>query len=236
MNTDAHHLGGDLATTTSAMQDYLKAIYVLGGDTGSVATQHIAAHLGVASPSVTNMVKRLHALGFLYREPYHGVALTASGARVAIEVTRHHRLVERYLVEILGYPLDEVHAEAERLEHHLSEALEARIDAVLGHPTVDPHGDPIPSCEGALQAPMDRPLAALAAGDGGFISRVSDADPAKLRYVADCGLLPGRWVTVREVEPFNGPLRVQLGSTADGSERMLGHELAGAIFVHTAES
>jgi len=217
------------------MQDYLKAIYVLGGGVGPVATQEIAAQLGVACPSVTNMTKRLHDLGYLRWEPYRGVALTASGVDVAIEVTRHHRLLERYLVDVLGYSLAEVHAEADRLEHHLSEALEARIDAALGHPTVDPHGDPIPSRDGVLEASMDRPLAALAAGERGVISRVSDADPAKLGYLADRGLLPGKRVQVIEVGPFNGPLRVQLGSHADGPERLLGHELAGVVFVHTAE-
>lgn len=142
----------DLALPTPAMQDYLKAIYRLQENGALVSTQRIAEQLGVAPPSVTSMVKRLHNRGFVYHANYHGVQLTVSGEQIAVEVIRHHRLLECYLVEKLGYDLDEVHAEAEHLEHHLSEELEAHIDAALGHPTVDPHGGPIPGLERALAA------------------------------------------------------------------------------------
>ncbi len=134
------------------MQDYLKAIYRLQENGALVSTQRIAEQLGVAPPSVTSMVKRLHNRGFVSYTSYQGVQLTPSGEAIAVEVIRHHRLLECYLVEKLGYDLDEVHAEAEHLEHHLSEELEAHIDAALGHPTVDPHGGPIPGLERVLAA------------------------------------------------------------------------------------
>ena len=138
------------ATATPAMQDYLKAAYHLRGEAGPVANQRLAQALGVSGASVTTMVKRLHELGLVRYTRYRGVELTETGEQVALEVIRHHRLLERYLVDVLGFSWDEAHAEAERLEHHVSEELEARIDAALDHPTHDPHGDPIPSPNGAV--------------------------------------------------------------------------------------
>lgn len=218
------------------MQDYLKMIYRLQTDSALVSTQRIAEQLGVAPPSVTNMLKRLHNRGFVSHASYHGVQLTASGEQIAVEVIRHHRLLECYLVEKLGYGPDEVHAEAEHLEHYLSEELEAHIDAALGHPTLDPHGDPIPGPERVVAIPTAYPLTSLAVGVTGSVVRISDADPAKLRYLTGLGVLPARSVTVLEVLPFHGPLRVRLGSTVDGadmSECLLSRELAAAVFVQT---
>ncbi len=133
-----------------AMEDYLKAAYRLRQEGGAVTTQRLAEELGVSSPSVTNMVKRLDELGLLRHTRYQGAELTAAGERIALEVVRRHRLLERYLSEALGFPWDAAHAEADRLEHHISEEMEARMDAALGHPTHDPHGDPIPAPDGAV--------------------------------------------------------------------------------------
>jgi DtxR family Mn-dependent transcriptional regulator len=144
---------------TPAMEDYLKAIHRMTAEAAPVTTHALAERLGVAGPSVTKMVKRLHELGHVDHARYHGVTLTVSGERIAVEVIRHHRLLERYLVEKLGYPADQVHAEAERLEHYLSEDLESYLDAALGHPTVGPHGDPIPRADPSRPAsarPYDR--------------------------------------------------------------------------------
>ena len=214
------------AAVTAAMQDYLKAVYRLQ-DAGPVTTQRIAEELGVTGPSVTNMVKRLAEIGLLRHAPYHGAELTPSGERIAIEVTRHHRLIERFLVERLGFGWDEVHEEADRLEHHISEALEARLDATLGHPEVDPHGDPIPSTEGMVVAVGATRLADLAAGDAVVVRRVSDRDPAQLRYLRELGLVPGTIVEVLEILPFDGPLRLRVG----GVERIIGNSLANAVYV-----
>ncbi|CAA9561049.1 MAG: Mn-dependent transcriptional regulator MntR [uncultured Thermomicrobiales bacterium] len=217
--------GGDLARITPAMEDYLKAAYRLRDDRGQVTTQRLADELGISGPSVTNMVKRLHELGLLRHAPYHGAELTAAGERVALEVMRHHRLLERYLVEALGYGWDTVHAEAERLEHHVSDELEARMDSALGHPTVDPHGDPIPSRTGHLSAEPDLPLLDLPPGQPATVSRVPDRDPELLRYLGGLGLVPGAEVVVLEVLPFEGPLRLRIGA----AEHLVGRPLGAAI-------
>ncbi len=165
----------DLAAVTPAMQDYLKAIYHLQDGTGLVTTQHLAEALDISSPSVTNMVKRLHELGLARHTRYQGVELTESGQQVALEVIRHHRLLELYLVDVLGFPWDEAHAEAECLEHYVSEEMEERIDVALGHPTRDPHGNPIPSQDGAVTERRDRRLLDLEPGEGGLWLEVGDA-------------------------------------------------------------
>jgi DtxR family transcriptional regulator, Mn-dependent transcriptional regulator len=149
---------------TAAMEDYLKAVYRLQEDGAPVTTQRLAGQLGVSCPSVTSMVKRLHGLGLLSHVPYRGVALTADGTSAARAVVRHHRLLELYLAESLGVPWDRVHAEAERLEHHLSEELEARMDAALGFPTRDPHGAPIPRREGRVGGAGGNPPAGTEPG------------------------------------------------------------------------
>jgi DtxR family Mn-dependent transcriptional regulator len=218
------------AAVSPAMQDYLKAVYRLAQAGGTVTTQRLAEELGVSGPSVTNMVKRLAELGLLRHEPYRGVELTPAGERIALEVVRHHRLLELYLVTSLGYGWDEAHAEADRLEHHISEALEARLDAALGHPDTDPHGDPIPAVDGTLVAAPAVPLSELPVDRRAVVRRVADGDPSRLRYLAEIGLVPGATVTVVERLPFEGPLRVIVG----GTERLVGLPLAGAVAVAEA--
>jgi len=217
----------DLATVTPAMQDYLKAIYHLRDGTGLVTTQRLAEALDISSPSVTNMVKRLHELGLARHTRYQGVELTESGQQVALEVIRHHRLLELYLVDVLGFPWDEAHAEAECLEHYVSEKMEARIAAALGDPTRDPHGDPIPSQDGAVAERRDRRLLDLEPGEGGIIVRVSDRDLERLRYLGGLGLYPGVTVVVLEKVPFEGGLWLGVGDAT----HLLGLPLAAAIRV-----
>ena len=220
----------DEARITPAIEDYLKAIYQLNQEepeAGSVTGQRIAERLGVASPSVTNMIKRLSDLGLVQYERYHGVELSDAGERIALEVVRHHRLLERYLVEALGYGWDEVHEEAERLEHHISEALEARMAAVLGDPTVDPHGDPIPRLDGSMADVVEMPLITLAPGEPARVQRVSDRDPQRLRYLEELGIRPGVTIQVLEAFPFDGPLRLDVS----GVEQMIGRPLAAVVQV-----
>jgi DtxR family transcriptional regulator, Mn-dependent transcriptional regulator len=220
----------DEARITPAVEDYLKAIYQLEQEepkAGSVTGQRIAERLGVASPSVTNMIKRLSELGLVEHERYRGVELSDTGERIALEVVRHHRLLERYLVEALGYGWDEVHDEAERLEHHISEALEARMAAALGNPTVDPHGDPIPHLDGSVAGADTRKLVDLAPGDVAVVRRVSDQDPERLRYLEQLGLRPGANVRLLEVLPFDGPLRLEIA----GTEQVIGRPLGAVIQV-----
>jgi DtxR family transcriptional regulator, Mn-dependent transcriptional regulator len=220
----------DEARITPAIEDYLKAIYQLEQEepeAGSVTGQRIAERLGVASPSVTNMIKRLSELGLVEHERYRGVELSDTGERIALEVVRHHRLLERYLVEALGYGWGEVHDEAERLEHHISEALEARMAAALGDPTVDPHGDPIPHLDGSVAGADTRKLVDLAPGDVAVVRRVSDQDPERLRYLEQLGLRPGANVRLLEVLPFDGPLRLEIA----GTEQVIGRPLGAVIQV-----
>src|SRR5215211_1276419 len=212
---------------THAMEDYLKAIYRLQETAAQVTTQRLAEELGVTGPSVTNMIKRLHDLRLLRHTRYHGVELTDAGIKIALEVLRHHRLLELYLAETLGYPWDEVHAEAERLEHHVSEELEARMDSVLGHPTHDPHGHPIPSREGQIDTISAIPLVDLDLNVTATVSRVSDRDPEQLRYLGGLGLYPGATVSLSERFPFDGPLRIQVST----SEHIIGRSLASAVLV-----
>lgn len=212
---------------TAAMEDYLKIIYRLSENGQRATTQAIAERLGVAAPSVTGMLKRLADLKLVEHEPYRAAQLTAAGRKVALEIVRHHRLLELYLAEALDYSWDEVHAEAERLEHTISEEFEARIDKALGFPTTDPHGDPIPSAAGLVSdVPNDR-LTSLQVGESATISRVSDDDAEKLRYLGSIGFFPDAVISVIERLPFNGPLRVRIGK----HEHIVGGELADAIHV-----
>lgn len=215
-----------------AMEDYLKAIYGLGLPDGRpVGTGLLAERLMVAAPSVSGMLKKLTELHLVAYNPRRGATLTAAGNKVALEVIRHHRLLESYLAEALGYSWDTVHDEADRLEHLVSDELEERIDAALGYPTVDPHGDPIPTREGAIAVPAHRQLTTVAAGTTARIGRVSDADPAKLRYLGELGLVPGARLTVVEVLPFNGPVRVTVDVGGDAESCVLSRDLARDIFV-----
>lgn len=209
-----------------AAQDYLKAIWKLGQG-GRATTSAIADELGVSPASATGMLKRLASLGLVEHERYHGASLTLAGERVALEVVRHHRLLELYLMEALGLGWDEVHAEADRLEHHLSEEVEARIDAALGFPKRDPHGDPIPTAELELVTDPARTLGELMLGDEAVILCVPDSDPALLRYLGELGLFPRRHVTIVERAPFRGPLTVEV----EGARHAIAIELADRIAV-----
>jgi DtxR family Mn-dependent transcriptional regulator len=173
------------------------------------------------------MVKKLADLGFVTHTPYYGVVLTLSGERIALEVIRHHLLIELYLVEELGYSWDEVHDDADQLEHVISEKLEARIAARLGHPTIDPHGDPIPSLEGVMPDVRGTCLAEMPVGGTGRVVRVGEQHPDRLRYLADLGLVPGAQLQVRAIAPFEGPVTVQIGEATHPLDR----RLAQTIFV-----
>src|ERR687895_1635290 len=193
-----------------AIQDYLKEIYKIQAAGERATTTAIARRMGVAPSSATSMVKKLAALGLAEHAPYRGIELTAAGTKIALEVIRHHRLLEQYLAETLGLSIDAVHAEADRLEHVLSEELEARIDEQLGFPTHDPHGDPIPDAElNVARSPL-RSLEALEPGEEATVRRVPDGDADLLRYLAKLALVPGGRVTMRRSEPFGGPLRQPL--------------------------
>jgi DtxR family Mn-dependent transcriptional regulator len=213
------------ADLTVAVQDYLKAIYALESAGQRVTTSALATRMRVSAPSATAMTKRLAELRLVERAPYRGVALTENGRRGALEVLRHHRLLERYLADRLGLSLDEVHAEADRLEHALSEELEAKIDAELGFPTHDPHGDPIPDRELRVVAGRGRTLIDLEPGERASISRVPDDDRELLRYLAELGLVPGSGVELVKLAPFAGPVTVR----TETGDHAISRELADRI-------
>ena len=212
---------------SDSIQDYLKEIYKLQSSGQRATTTAIAKEMGVAPSSVTSMVKKLAALGLANHAPYRGVELSDAGTKIALEVIRHHRLLEQYLAETLGVPIDEVHDEADRLEHALSEELEARIDQSLGFPTHDPHGDPIPDAELRIDRVELRTLASLEPGDEATIKRVPDTDEGLLRYLTTLALVPGKKVKLRRAEPFGGPLTVRVGE----AEHAISRELAADIGV-----
>ena len=216
-----------LPTLTAPVEDYLKAIYELETRQGSAATSEVADALSVAPASVTGMIRRLAAQGYLDHVPYHGVQLTDVGRRAALRTIRRHRILESYLTGILGYPWDRVHDEAERLEHAASDELIERLAAALGHPVVDPHGAPIPTRDGTVEEPRLRTLAELPIGEVARMLLVSDKDPALLRYLADIGLQPGTDVMVLARAPFDGPLTLRIGT----SESMVGPRLAEQVLV-----
>jgi len=212
---------------SESAQDYLKAIWKLQAAHGEATTSALAGELGVSPASATAMLKKLDRLGLVQHEPYHGARLTPAGERVALEVIRHHRLLELYLKEALGLSWDQVHAEAERLEHYLSDEVEARIDAALGYPTRDPHGDPIPTAELVLETGERRTLVDVAAGDEAVVRRVPDSDPELLRYLADLGLVPESPVVMIEQAPFEGPVTLEIG----GTTHSIGRSVAARIEV-----
>ena len=213
---------------SNAVQDYAKAIWSIAQRSDSpVSTSAIAERLHVSAASASAMVKRLEAMGLVSREPYHGVRLTAAGTRVALEVVRHHRLLELYLAEALGMSWDRVHEEAEVLEHAISPELSELIAAKLGNPTHDPHGDPIPTADGEIDEAPTLALSELRAGERGRFARVSDSNPEMLRYLSDRGIAPGDELELAGREPFGGPLRVLSG----GREHALGDQLARAMRV-----
>lgn len=210
-----------------AAQDYLKAIYSLSLAETRVLPSQVAERLGVSPAAVTKMLRRLQELKLVSYERSQELALTSAGSKVALEVVRHHRLLELYLKEALGYTWDQVHPEAERLEHVISEEFEARIDALLGYPTHDPHGDPIPTLDGQVEELRWESLASLAPGATGVVRRVTDGDPAMLRYMGSLGLYPDALVEMLEEAPYGGPLRVRIA----GQEHAIGRELAEHVFI-----
>ncbi|GAB5536680.1 MAG: metal-dependent transcriptional regulator [Rubricoccaceae bacterium] len=220
-----------MASHSESVEDYLKAVYDIGRAGGSVTTTALAERLDVSPASVTGMVKKLAGLGLLVHAPYQGVTLTEPGRRIAVETIRHHRLVETYLHQALGVPWDKLHAEAEAWEHVLSEDLEARMDAALGHPTVDPHGAPIPTVALELVEEDHPPLARLDVGQIATVAQVSDHDSELLRHVGTAGLYPATQFVV-ETLADDGDISIRLLS--GDREGETGHLRAAAtahIFV-----
>lgn len=216
-----------MPAVTAAMEDYLTAIYRLRESGVTVTTQLLAGELCVTGASVTGMIKRLGESGLVHHVRYHSVDLTEQGEHLALSVLRRHRLIEQFLVVTLGYPWDTVHVEADRLEHHVSTELEARLDAALGYPKHDPHGDPIPDQDGHLEEGPTRLLVDLEPGDRASIVRVAHRDAERLRYLAELGLRPGVAVTFVERLPFGGPLRLLI----EDNECLVGGPLAQGLYV-----
>jgi DtxR family Mn-dependent transcriptional regulator len=217
---------------SEAVQDYVKQIYLLQTqDDGPATTSALAASMGVSAASATAMVKKLAALGLATHRPYHGVELTDAGERVALEVLRHHRLLELFLTRELGLPWDAVHGEAEKLEHHLSEQLEATIDRALGYPATDPHGDPIPSADLVIAPADSLRLGELEPGQAAVVRRVPDGDAPLLRYLGELGLVPDARVQLVDKAPFGGPVTVNVA----GAPHALGVELASRIRVEVEQ-
>jgi DtxR family Mn-dependent transcriptional regulator len=213
--------------SSSNVEDYLKTIYNLSAETDAASTSAIADVLGVAAGSVTGMIKRLAEQGLVEHVPYYGARLTQSGEQQAVSLIRRHRILELFLVEVLGYTWDRVHAEAERLEHAVSDELIDRMAQVLGFPSADPHGAPIPA---SGQAFVDRKyptLDKLAVGCSAAVRRVRDEDPAALRYLAELNMTPGTELTLNERGPFNGPLYITVGD----KQHIVSPELARSVQV-----
>ncbi len=209
------------------MRDYLKAIHSLRVAEERVAVSVVADHLGVAVASVSNMVKRLAELDLVRRTPYKGIDLTEAGEQEALRLIRAHRLIELFLTEVVGLQWDEVHEEAERLEHAVSDRLVERIAELLGHPTVDPHGDPIPTEEGLVDEEALPDLTELEVGQRAEIRRVTAQDPAMLQYLSSVGLTPDKTITVMDKGPFEGPLTLLI----DGAQRVIGWKVAREVQV-----
>lgn len=218
---------------TPAVEDYLKAIYTLQQRAAAASTNALCVQLGGLKPgSVSGMLRRLEELGLIEHQLYQGARLTAAGERAALALVRNHRLLETFLVQALGYSWDEVHVEAEALEHHLSPKLTARIAAWLGEPTIDPHGDPIPTADGMVLPQPGRYLSALPPGASASVVRVIEQGEAQLRYLATLGLVPGAAVTILAAAPFNGPLTVAVA----GQQHYVSYELAHALVVAEAHA
>ena len=216
--------------SSETVQDYVKQIYLLQDGDGRATTSALADRMGVSAASATAMFKRLDELGLVQHVPYRGAVLTPAGEQIAMEIVRHHRLLELYLTEALGLPWDKVHREAEVLEHVLSDELEASIDAALGFPDTDPHGDPIPTADLKLPDRHHTALADLEQGQGGTVRRVPDGDPELLTYLASMGLVPRAAFVVAAKAPFRGPITLEV----DGATHALGVEVAERIGVEPA--
>ena len=210
---------------TRSVEDYLKAIYQLSPEGRPASTSEIAHHLALSAPSVTGMVKRLSEHGLLEHIPYRGVQLTEQGRRAALRMVRRHRLIEAYLVEFLGYSWDTVHEEAERLEHAVSDTMIERMAGALGHPSVDPHGDPIPAADGSIRELACTALSDVPVGQTVEISRVHESQPERLRYIASLGLKPGVRVTVVNRQPIDDLVTIQVGT----NKQVIGPELGHAL-------
>jgi DtxR family Mn-dependent transcriptional regulator len=215
---------------SSSVGDYVKAIWELGGGTGTASTKEISDRLSVAPASVTNMLGRLRERGFVDYERYRGASLTEEGRVEALRLVRRHRLIESFLLEHLGYPWEEVHEEAEKLEHVVSDGFTERLAGFLGHPERDPHGAPIPTAEGALPPEDSRPLSEAEAGGRAVVTRVENRDAAALAYLRESGLVPGRALQVREARELDGVVTVE---GEDGAVHSLGPALARSVFVRT---
>jgi DtxR family Mn-dependent transcriptional regulator len=218
------------STFTRSQEDYLKALYLLSGDQRPVPTRELAQRLGISSPSVSEMVSRLTVQGLVEHDRYRGQQLTREGRKVALELVRHHRLLEMFLVQVLGYSLDEVHDEAERLEHVISERMEQRIFELLGRPQLDPHGHVIPTLGGKVRPVSHRPLSEARAGEKVVVQGVSDDDASRLRELERRGLTPGTRIAVVAESEFEGPIEVRIKRRHENVP--LG--LARAIFVTEA--
>jgi DtxR family Mn-dependent transcriptional regulator len=215
---------------SQSVEDYLKAIYKLQEE-GRVSTSELAARMEVSAASVTNMVKRLSTLGLVTYASYKGVRLSQTGEKIALEIIRHHRLLETYLREIMGYDWDKMHAEAEHLEHHISEEFENRLDQMLGYPTHDPHGDPIPARDGTLVLVESEPISSCPQGVDLTVRRVSDSSTEMLRELEALGLLPGASVKVLSGHADGTTLTVQ----SDETRLELGIDLASHVFASPTE-
>ena len=214
---------------TRSVEDYLKAVYSLTEREESASTSALAEVLDVQPASVTGMVKRLAETGYLEHARYHGVTLTEAGSREALRIIRRHRILETYLYTHLGYSWEDVHQEAERLEHAASDALIDRMAGVLEHPSHDPHGAPIPTPSGEIERPECVTLNEVALGTAVQIRSVPDEDPARLRYLETLGLVPGARITVRDRAPFDGPTTVSVETRVNAE--VIGSDLADGIFV-----
>ncbi len=210
---------------TRSVEDYLKAIYQLSPEGRPASTSEIANLLALSPPSVTGMVKRLSEHGLLEHVPYRGVQLTEEGRRAALRMVRRHRLIEAYLVEFLGYSWDTVHEEAERLEHAVSDTMVERMAGALGHPSVDPHGDPIPSADGSIHELACTPLSDVPVGETVEIRRVHESQPERLRYIGSLGLRPGVRVRVVDRQPIDDLVTIEVGNARQVIGRELGHAL-----------
>ncbi len=226
---------GPVQDLTPRIADCLKVIYDMQEHGQKVSTSAVSERLGVSDATVTMLFKDFAAAGWVEHVPYHGVRLTPLGERKAMEVIRHHRLLELYLARELGYSWDKVHAEADKLEHVISEEFEDKLDALLGYPTVDPHGDPIPSKDGFISSRTGRTLAQLQVGQSARVLRIRDQDPEKLCYLGELGLYPDARVQMAGKAPFGGPLRIRVGEMSQQVEHMLGVELAEQIIVTPLE-
>jgi DtxR family Mn-dependent transcriptional regulator len=214
------------------IEDYLKAIFVLQKEKGKVGTNELAKKMGIAAASATGMIKKLSEKNLVTYEPYQGVKLTESGKRIAGEVIRHHRLIELFLSESLGVPWDKVHEEAEKWEHVLSEDLEDRIDELLGFPTTDPHGAPIPDRNGKLTPDVTIPLSDLRVGQSAIISEVNDDNSELLRYLGKMGFYPKIKIMIVKKAPFEGPIEIKL----DDMQHSIGSKVASQILVTRVQS